>query len=48
MPKKFAVIQFKRGKEHKVSFNTIEEAEAFKEECLEKYPNITIEIKEVE
>jgi hypothetical protein len=48
MPKKFAVIQFKRGREHKVSFNTKEEAESFKEECLKRYPDITIEIKEVE
>ena len=47
MAKKFVVIQFKRGREYKVSFDKPEEAEAFKEECLKKYPDITIEIKEV-
>lgn len=48
MIKKYAVIQFKRGKEYKVYFSTQEEAENFKKECLEKYPDIIVEIKEVE
>lgn len=48
MNKKYAVIQFKRGKEHKVYFKDKEEAENFKKECLAKYPDIDVEIKEVE
>jgi len=48
MNKKYIVTQYKNGREVKIPFNTLEEAEAFKKECLEKYPDITIEIKEVE
>ncbi len=45
---KYIVIQYKSGREAKIPFDTKEEAEAFKKECLEKYPNICIEIKEAE
>lgn len=45
---KYIVIQYKYGREAKVKFNTKEEAENFKKECLEKYPNIILVIKEVE
>jgi hypothetical protein len=45
---KYAVIQYKNGRKVKIKFDTKKDAEAFKADCLKKYPNIDIEIKEVD